>query len=94
MTERSTTPQTATRSRLLAELDTAVSRARARARALTADPQCKLEVGLLVVQLDRIAAEVEQIRLEQPVIRPASTRPRPRHWHKLPDERPDERKAD
>lgn len=50
------------RARLLAELEQALRHARDEARTLAEDPGCTLEVGLLVTQLDRIAAEVEQIR--------------------------------
>lgn len=75
-------PRALARARLLAELDQSLTRARAQARALAADPQCTFEAGLLAAQLDRIAAEVEQIRLGQlgRNADPANGDTRPRTW--------------
>lgn len=82
MTDR--TPMRAVaRARLLAELEQALHHAREEARALADDPDCTLEVGLLVAQLDRIAAEVEHIRLGR-VGRDAdaaNSNRRPLPWH-------------
>lgn len=77
-------PRALARARLLALLDQSLTRARAQARVLSADPQCTFEVGLLVAQLDRIAAEVDQIRRGQlgQHADPASGDGRPRTWRR------------
>lgn len=76
------------RARLLAELEESVVQARGTAQALSADPHCTLAVGLLVAQLDRISAEVEQIRLGGNVANPDQSRSgEPRHWRSPPGDR-------
>lgn len=74
------------RARLLAELEQALRHAREEARMLAEDPGCTLEVGLLVAQLDRIAAEVEQIRLGRigSGSDAANSNRRPLPWHGPP----------
>lgn len=76
------------RARLLAELEQSLARARGDARALADDPLCILEVGLLIAQLDRIAAEVERMRLGRTsAAMDQSAAGEPRHWRSPPDDR-------